>query len=289
MAISHGTGLSMIQIVCVKWGDKYGSDLVNLLFRAVRRNTRSTIRGVCITDRPDERFDDGIVAKPFPTFSVPFDTLKRGCRLKLAIFAPGLIDPGLPTIYVDIDTMVRGDMQRIVDQLERKPGIYMLPNHFVQWWPVQKYVRMVAPDRYYFGNSSLLAFIPQRCHFIFDDFNRLIAGAPKPPPKYLASDERFISWAARDYLRVFPRSLAIKFAEEYMAPVAAIEEMRKHLPWVVARRRSVVAVTFVGRAFKPERLVAYKKGEIVRYGRLQHRWDHDEFRDYWRAQDRPTT
>jgi hypothetical protein len=142
---------------------------------------------------------------------------------------------------------------------------------------------VVSPERYYFGNSSLLAFIPERFHFIFEDFNRRMASPPSPLPKYLKSDERFISYSARDSVRVFPRRLAVKFAEEYMAPAAFFEEIRKRLPWVIARRRSFVAVTFVGNDFKPERLASLRKGDVVHYGKLTQRWDNDDFRDYWRG------
>jgi hypothetical protein len=272
----------MFQIVCVKWGTKYGPEGVNRLYRAVRRHTRAPFRFVCITDQPSAAFDAGVVTAPFPAFALPFEDAKRGCRLKLAIFARGILEPGVPAVYIDLDTMVRGDLQRIVDQLARKPGLYMLQNHFVQWWPVQRYVHLVAPERYYFGNSSVLAFMPEREYFIFEEFNRRIASPPNPMPKALGSDERFMSYAARDHVRVFPRSLAVKFGEEYMAPAAFIEEIRKRLPWVVARRRASVAITFVGDDFKPGRLAALNKGEIVRYGALKHRWDHDDFRDYWR-------
>lgn len=273
----------MIQIVCVKWGTKYGTDPVNRLVRAIARHTRAPFRFVCITDQPAGDYDGRVLVKPFPEFAAPFETLKSACRLKLAIFARGMLEPGLPTIYIDLDTMIRGDIQRLADQLMRQPGLYMLQNHFVQWWRLRQYVKLVAPERYYFGNSSLLAFIPEQFHFIFDDFNRRMTSPPNPLPKYLKSDERFISYSARDSVRVFPRRLAVKFAEEYMAPAAFLEEIRKRLPWVIARRRSFVAVTFVGNDFKPARLAALRKGDIVRYGRLTQRWDNDDFRDYWRG------
>lgn len=272
----------MFQVVCVKWGTKYGAGPVNLLRNAIRRNTTSDFRFVCITDDA-AGLDPAIVVQPFPDFVVPVDDwLKAECRLKLAMFAPGILQDGLPTIYVDLDTMIRGDLQRLTDLLVQKPGLYILPNHYIQWWPIQKYVRKIAPHKYYFGNSSLLAFWPERTHFIFQEFNRLVAAGIDPIRNHPFSDERFISWVAWEQIRVFPSSLAQKFAEEYMTPIAGIEEVRKHLPWVIARRRSAVAVTFVGGDFKPDKLIALKKGEMVRYRHLVHRWDHDDFAEYWK-------
>jgi len=272
----------MIQIVCIKWGTKYGNDPVNRMYRAIIRQTRGAVRFVCVTDNPAAGFDEGVVVAPLPAFAVAREVLYGGCRLKLAIFAEGVLQDGLPTIYVDLDTMIRGDVARLAAEVERHPdSMFMLQNHFVPWWRVRPLGQPVLGERYYFGNSSLLGFYPERFHFIFDDFNRRMRAPRDPLPKYLKSDERFISYAARAHVRVFPRRLAVKFAEEYMAPVAAMEEVRKRLPWVLARRHSVVAITFVGLDFKPAKLAALKKGQIVHYRHLSHRWDHDDFRDYW--------
>ncbi len=271
----------VIQLVCVMWGTKYGAKAVNRLFRAAKRGTTAPFRFVCIAENPNQDFDDDIDVRPFPRFALPFETLRRGCRLKLSVFAPGVLEPDLPTVYLDLDTVLRGDVARIGEQLQRKPGLYMLPNHYVQFWRIQKYLPAIGIHKYYFGNSSVLAFHPGRFHFVFDAFNRLASELKSPYPRYLSSDERFISYIARGHVRVFPKRLVVKFAEEYMLPFLFLEEARSRLPWVAARRRDLVAVTFVGLDFKPARLAALKDGEIVRYKRLKYRWRSNEYQTYW--------
>ncbi|MGD9739585.1 MAG: hypothetical protein AB7O56_01045 [Bauldia sp.] len=273
----------MIQVVCVKWGTRYGAADVNRLMRAVAAHATEAVRYVCVTDRPDDAYDANIVLKPFPDFALPFEHMKSGCRLKLSVFAPGLLSPDDPTIFLDLDTMVRSDIARIAEQLRRRPALYMLQNHYVPFWRVQKQLRPILRDRYYFGNSSILAFFPRAFGYIFADFNTLAAAQSGVLPKHLVSDERFMSYAARDRLRVFPHRLAVKFAEEFMTPWPFLEALRRRLPWVRARRRGLVAITFVGPTLKPGQLAAMKSGDLVRYKRLRLRWTDEAISDYWRS------
>jgi hypothetical protein len=271
----------MIQVVFVKWGVKYTAESVNRLLRAVRANTRTPVRFVLVTDQVDPEIDPEIVIKAFPTFALPFDEVVRGCRAKLSIFAEGILDPDLPTVYLDLDTVVRGDISRLTDNLAKNPGLHMLQNHLVQFWRVRPLLRAIGFRKYYFGNSSILVFLPRRFHFIFEEFNRITTGTAPPWPRHLRTDERFVSWCARDHVRVISRRLATKFAEEFMAPVIGLEAFRRQLPWVVRRRRGLVAITFVGPNMKPSALASLERGAILRRHRLKYRWDPDEFRDYW--------
>jgi hypothetical protein len=272
----------MIQVVCVKWGAKYGVSAVNRINRTARRLTAEPVKFVLVADTVDPDLDPEIEVKPFPQFPVPFDMLKAGCRLKLAMFAPGILEPGIPTVYFDLDTVIRGDIARIAETMEQRPALYMLQNHYVPFWRIQKLVTAVGSEAFYYGNSSIMAFYPERFTSIYERFCALISTAPRETlPRQLKSDERFISWAAKGEVRVFPKNIAVKFAEEYMAPWPVIEEVRRRMPWVSRRRSELVAITFVGPSVKPSELAKLKEGDIVRYRHFRYRWHPDRFRDYW--------
>ena len=273
----------MIQIVLVRWGTFYGPAEVNRLVRAVREHATEPVRFVCVTDRPDVPVDPEVTLKPFPEFSVDTEYLKDGTRLKLAMFAPGILEPGLPTVYLDLDVMVRGDIARIAAVLKRQRTLHMLQSHFVPFWRVQRLLRPLIGDYYYFGNGSVLAFYPEDFPDMFARFNREIAAADRrPAPKHLGSDDRFMSYVERDRVRVFPKRLAVKFAEEFMQPLTFMATMRGILPWVRARRKSLVAISFMGASLKPRALAGYQPGEVVRYRHLKVRWVFDAISDYWR-------
>lgn len=274
--------IAPIQVVVVKWGTKYDSRIVNRMHRAVQRHCSRPFRFVCITDSPDSDYHRDIQIKPFPAFSADFDELKKGCRLKLSVFAPGVLDENLPTLFFDLDTVVFGDVAKLVDELDRNRALFMLRNHYIQWWKLPDFVKRLAGKKYYFGNSSVLGFYPRDFHEVFEDFNADIRKAPTPLPKHLSSDERYMSFHAGRRVRVFSTRVANKFAEEYMLPWPFLEELRKRLPWVRRRRAGMVAMTFVSDVLKPHELVAFNRGDIIRYKNVSVRWDHEEFADYYR-------
>lgn len=271
----------MIQVVCVHWGDKYGADSINRIHRAVLRYATDAIRFVAIAETKLALHPD-IVQLGYPAFPLPFEEMKAGCRAKLAVFAPGLLDPDLPTIYLDLDTVILGDVRRMVAELEASPGLFMLRNHFLEWWKLPGWIKRLAGRKYYFGNSSILGFYPRQYRHIFDRFNDEAAKRQSPLPKHMRSDERFISYCAGYELRTFSTRVANKFAEEYMMPFATLEELRKRLPWVRRRRSELVALTFVSHGLKPDKLVQFRRGDLLRYKGAKVWWDHDRYAAFYR-------
>ena len=41
-----------VNVLCLKWGDRYPAFYVNRLYAAVKRNLRRPFRFVCVTDDP---------------------------------------------------------------------------------------------------------------------------------------------------------------------------------------------------------------------------------------------
>lgn len=269
-----------IQVVVTIWGDKYGDADVLRLHRAVARHASRPVRFVCISDRRRALGDD-IVVKGFPDLPLPFDAMRAGCRLKLAMFAPGMLDPDLPTIAIDLDTAIIGDVARLVDAVEAAPGLYLMASHYVQWWKWPAWLKRLVPATNYFGNSSLVGFRPRDASDIWPGFCEDVRRAGGKT-KHIAADDRYLSWKAGDRLRVFPKALANKFVDEYMAPFAWIEDLRKRLPWVRRRRSGQAALTFAGAGVKPELLVGLRRGDLLRYKRRKLRWDHDNLAAYFR-------
>ncbi|MEM9643775.1 MAG: hypothetical protein AAF989_02180 [Planctomycetota bacterium] len=274
----------MIQIAFVKWGTRYGASTINRHVRAILEHATCDVKFVCITDRADPDIDARVETRGFPPFVAPMDYLKIGCRLKLSIFADGVLDPDLPTVFFDLDTMICGDVNRLREHVESKGGISMLQNHFLQWWPYQHLARRFSPECYYFANSSVIGFKPREYGFLYDAFNQQVVDAlpSEEIDKKYHSDERFISYNARETLRVFPNNLVVKFAEEFMTPHVAMEETRRLLPWVSRRREQLVAITFVSEGLKPDQLVKLKRGDVIRYKHVAAKWNHETFSDYWR-------
>lgn len=95
-----------LRIVCLKSGDKYGSEYVLILQDMVRRNLPEGLEGefVCFTDKPVE----GVECRPLP------DTKLNGWYNKIALFKSGLFPDGDRIVYFDLDTVITGPLDDIV-------------------------------------------------------------------------------------------------------------------------------------------------------------------------------
>lgn len=278
----------MLQIVFVKWGERYGPDYVNGLKRSICENTQAKLKFVCITDN-SVGLDEAIEIKAFPDFGLPFqDVLDYGgCIAKLAQFAPGIIDPDLDTLYFDIDTAVFGDVAKLAACLQGTPALHGLPNHFVPHWRTP-WLSFLTPEKCFFINSSTLGYRAKDHHDLFTDFVEILPGniaaraAGEKLPWQHEADERFISFHEHGKIRAFPKRLAASFQDVYMTPWEKMSAYQDSLSSVQERRRNRVMLTFHGQQLKPEIIASLKAGELIKAGPLVTRWAYPEFSAYWR-------
>lgn len=85
-------------VTCVKWGDLYGSDYVNILATMVRRHVQRPTRFECFTDDAGG-LDSGIVAR-----ELPGDL--GGWWNKLYLFKSGAFAPQTRVLFLDLDTVI---------------------------------------------------------------------------------------------------------------------------------------------------------------------------------------
>ena len=99
-----------VNVLCIKWGKKYGPDYVNKLHNMVRRHLHRPFRFVCLTD-DGAGIDPAIEVKPIPM--VGFDefdqrkpwTFGHGW-LKLTSFTAPLYDLTGRTLFLDLDIVI---------------------------------------------------------------------------------------------------------------------------------------------------------------------------------------
>lgn len=91
----------MINIICLKWGTKYGPEYVNRLYSMVRRHTTKDFRFFCLTDdAKDIRNEVSIVPLKFS------DTLDSWWN-KIWLFSQDLpVRKGEQIFYIDLDTVI---------------------------------------------------------------------------------------------------------------------------------------------------------------------------------------
>lgn len=98
-----------VNFVCLKAGTMYGANYVNTLYDMVRRNIVEGYPGAfyCITDDPDG-LDPAIRVLPLP------DDLERWWG-KLYMFKRGLFHDGSRMLFMDLDTLIVGSLNRLVE------------------------------------------------------------------------------------------------------------------------------------------------------------------------------
>ena len=128
----------MANIICMKWGTKYGPEFVNRLRSMVRRHLKRPHRFVCFTDDATG-LDADIECLPLPPMDLP-PGKERGWR-KLSTFCNPLTDLSGPTLFLDIDIVIVGPLDDFFDH----PGEFCIIHDWVRPWRIT-------------GNSSVYRF-----------------------------------------------------------------------------------------------------------------------------------
>lgn len=252
------------QCVLVCWGDKYGAAIINNLVRSIAAHSTRKARFVLITDRDRSEVLADVQQVRFPEYWVQPRLKSSGCHAKLVMFEQGILPEDLPAIYVDLDTIVLGDMSRGLDLMDSDDTVAILQSAIIPFGPVGRALhRWTDGRRYARGNSSFVVFHPARQHLIASRFRELFARHPDFGFSPLIADERFISWVAQSHMKAIPSTFAVKFPGEFMFPWRPWLYIKALLPWVRRRRAGLVAVTLNGLLIKPERLLELPEGGVV--------------------------
>ena len=94
-------------VICIKWGTKFGADYVNRLYKMVERNLTLPHRFVCFTDKP-EGILEGVEIRPLPELNdegIPDKAWK-----KLGLFTDQLADLEGEALFLDLDIIIRDNI-----------------------------------------------------------------------------------------------------------------------------------------------------------------------------------
>lgn len=141
----------MKNIICMKWGTKFGPNYVNTLAAMVRRHLHSKHRFICFTD-DGKGLDSRIEVWPLPELSLPGHLPERGWN-KLTVFTNPLADLEGQVLFLDLDVLILGDLEPFFTQ----PGKFLI----VHEWGFKDPV---------IGNSSVFRFEVNQHQDILENF-----------------------------------------------------------------------------------------------------------------------
>jgi hypothetical protein len=152
----------ILNIVCMKWGTKYGPHYVNRLYAGVRRWLDRDVRFLCFTDdatgiAPGVEIHD-LPQDPFEAAIVAGMTRagRRGAWRKVSLFRPGLAGMQGPVLGFDLDVVITGPLDPLVDHA---PGKVVMRREWRYEW-----------RRKDGGHGSVFRFDPDQHDFLYNDF-----------------------------------------------------------------------------------------------------------------------
>lgn len=249
-------------LVLVLWGDKYASAHINAIVESVFRHSASCAQAILMTDRQREGLD-GRVRQVLIAADFDQPEFKQNYTIKLSLFDPRALPDAMPCVYLDLDTVVIGDLGRVAALVSRPDDLFMLPpGGLVGFGVLRRLIFKLTRSRHMAtGNSSILAFHSAMQPNLALEFLRLKA-AGGPPAKVLRNDDLFISWFGQERLQPLPTSLGVMFRREFLNRSRWYGWVRNRLPRVQRRRENIVAVTFNGVEHKLEKLLQLPDGTL---------------------------
>jgi hypothetical protein len=97
------------QILCIRWGQKYGPDYVNRLYSMVARNITPPFRFYCITDST-EGLRPEVEVIPLPDLGCEMPRTRQGIWGKSRLWRPDLGGLSGPVLFMDLDVVVTGTL-----------------------------------------------------------------------------------------------------------------------------------------------------------------------------------
>ena len=179
-----------VNVVCMKWGTRYGPEWVNRLYAMVQRNTSWSVRFVCFTDdatgiRPE------VECQPLP--EVRFDAARIGRYWpKLGLMQERLGGLSGMTLFLDLDLV-------IIDSID---DLFTLPGRFLL-------IREWKDPHLGYGNSSVVRY------FIGMESNVLERFYATPPEeiveRYASKEQNFMTKAV-DEASFWPADWCLPFS-----------------------------------------------------------------------------
>ena len=98
----------MIDIVCLKWGNKFGPEYVNNLYKGIKRNSTAEFRFHCFTEDRTDLLPE-VIIQELPDLGVD------GWWNKVYLFNDQLpFELGEPIMFIDLDTIITGNIDHIL-------------------------------------------------------------------------------------------------------------------------------------------------------------------------------
>lgn len=199
---------SPVNVLCMKWGTRYGPEYVNRLYRGVRRHLQRPHRFVCFTD-DTAGLEAGVEALPLPPLGLPDGHPDQRWR-KLALLGEDLFGLTGTALFLDLDLVIVDDITPLLDL----PGRLLIVRDDDLFR--SKPLRRLRPQRHRFlatvGNSSVFRFeIGAHAHVLEAFRKDPVAATARFRLSQQFMSERLLSRGEMDY---WPQGWCVSFKND---------------------------------------------------------------------------
>lgn len=135
----------MKQIICIKWGDKYGAEYVNRLYGMVSRNITPPFSVHCFTDNI-QGIRNEVVCHELPDLGCEHPKNVPGKWTKTALWGKNLDGLSGKALFVDLDSVIVGRLDPMFDYGDDKDVILAR-----NWLKPHKRLGQTTLFRFYMG------------------------------------------------------------------------------------------------------------------------------------------
>lgn len=230
-----------VNVLCFKWGDSYSAEYVNRLYAGVKRNLKRPFRFVCVTDN-GKGLDDGVEAVAFPEAPVGWRWQWPNIFVKLMVFKNGFADLSGPTLFLDIDQIIVGELDGFFDY---KPGEFCIIRN---WIEMRKRLFRKVPK---IGNSSCFRFEAGKMNHVYEKFLAEMEIATQK--KFFRTEQAYMTHAVGvENVNWWPSKWVQSFKRKCM-PVFPLNLFMTPVP---PKRAKILC--FHGRPNPPDAIFGYK-------------------------------
>ena len=183
-------------VICIKWGTKFGPEYVNRLHNMVEKNLTIPHRFVCFTDNA-EGLDENIEVRPLPELND--DGLPEKAWKKLGLFTSQLADLTGQALFLDLDIVIRDN----IDAFFEVDGDFRI----IKDWDFENDI---------IGNSSVFRFEVNKYPDIIENFYK----EGKDIRKRYKNEQAFLSHKMHEkgILQYWDKSWRVSFKRNCLRP-----------------------------------------------------------------------
>lgn len=183
-------------VICIKWGTKFGPEYVNRLHYMVEKNMTIPHRFVCFTDN-SEGLNEGIETFPLP--ELDDKNLPDKAWKKLGLFTDKLGDLTGDALFLDLDIVIRSN----IDAFFEEEGEFLI----IKDWDFEKDI---------IGNSSVFRFKVNKYPDIIENFYKEGLDIRK---RY-KNEQAFLSYQMHDkgILKYWNKDWCVSFKRNCLQP-----------------------------------------------------------------------